>query len=283
MTRRAWVGLVLLLATSSLACVGLGHWQWTRHVHRSEQVALITSNIGADPVPAAELLGPDLLDPVDPDDVWRPVELAGEWVADSGVQLRNRPVEGANASHSLALLRTEAGALVVVDRGWWRQGDDVPPGALDLPAGPVELVVRLRAAEPLDSRTPPPDQAYSVTPQVLLDSLVAGDKVTQTEADGLAADLATGIYGLQVSPRPTDPLGALPPPDTSLRSHLSYAFQWWFFALAIPVAGVVLVRRDRDRDRGDDGEGGPPRPQRTRRRPTMAEEEDALLDALERS
>lgn len=127
MTRRAWVGLVLLLATSSLACVGLGHWQWTRHVHRSEQVALITSNIGADPVPAAELLGPDLLDPVDPDDVWRPVELAGEWVADSGVQLRNRPVEGANASHSLALLRTEAGALVVVDRGWWRQGDDVRP------------------------------------------------------------------------------------------------------------------------------------------------------------
>ncbi len=274
MTRRAWVGLVLLLVTSSLACVGLGYWQWTRHVHRSEQVALITANLGADPVPAADLLGPDLLDPVDPGAVWRPVELAGQWVTDSGVQLRNRPVDGANASHSLALLRTEAGALVVVDRGWWRQGDEVPPGALDLPAGPVELVVRLRAAEPRDSRTPPPDQAYSVTPEVLLDSLVAGDKVTQEEADALAADLATGAYGMQVSPVPTEPLGALPPPDTGLRSHLSYAFQWWFFALAIPVAGVVLVRRDRDQGDGD-------RPSRARRRPTMAEEEDALLDALD--
>lgn len=281
MTRRAWVGLVLLLLASSLTCVALGHWQWTRHSHRAGEVALITANLDAAPVPAAELLGPDLTDPVDPGDVWRPVTLTGEWVADSGVQLRNRPVEGANASHSLALLRTPAGGVVVVDRGWWRQGDTVPPGALDLPAGPVELVVHVRAPEPADPRTPPAGQAFSVTPEGLLDSLVAAGRLTPGEDGALGSDLATGVYGMQVSPAPTLPLGALPPPDTGLRSHLSYAFQWWFFALAIPVAGVVLVRRDREKGRTDDdaGDGSPPQPNR-RRRLTMAEEEDALLDAV---
>lgn len=273
MTHRAWVGLVLLLTVSSLACVGLGYWQWARHAERAAQVAIITTNLEAAPVPAQDLLGPDARTPVAPNDVWRRAELTGEWVPGSGVQLRNRPVDGANASHALGLLRTPSGTIVAVDRGWWRQGDAVPPGALDLPPGQEEIVVRLRAAEPRDPRTPPPGQAYSVTPEALLDSLVAAGHLTEGEALALAPELAAGTYGIQVEPVPTAPLAPLPSPDTGLRSHLSYAFQWWFFALAIPVAGVVLVRRDRDDD--DDA----PRPARTRRRPTLAEEEDALLDA----
>lgn len=274
MGRGRLVGLVAFLLACSIACVGLGYWQWTRHVHRAEQVALVNANLGADPVPAAELLGPDLTAPVDPDDVWRPVGLTGEWLADSGVQLRNRPVDGSNASHSLGLLRTDAGTVLVVDRGWWAQTDTVPGGALDLAPGEVELTARLRAAEPADPRTGPPGQVFSVTPSAVLDTLVADGRLTRAEADDVAGDLAAGTYVMQLAPEPTAPLHAFPHPDTSLRSHLSYAFQWWFFALAIPVAGVVLARRGRE-----DDHGGAARPQRVRRRPTLAEEEDALLDA----
>lgn len=273
MSRWGKVGVVLLLVVASAVCVGLGYWQWSRHTARAAQVSLITTNLDAEPVPVEEVLGPDLLSPLDPQDVWQPVSVTGTWVQESGVQLRNRPVDGANASHALGLLRTDSGALLVVDRGWWRQIDVVPDGALDLPQGTVDLVLRIRAAEPPDARTPPAGEVYRIVPeQVVAEGIARASGGTQP-----ADPLVTSAYGIVESPSPGEPLSLLPDPDTSLRSHLSYAFQWWFFAAAIPVAGVILARRDREGADPDDADETESR----RRRPTLEEEEDALLDAQE--
>lgn len=273
MSRLGKLGVALLVILASGVCVGLGYWQWNRHTARAAAVNLITTNLDAEPVEITELLGADLLTPLDGEDVWHPVTVTGTWVPASGVQLRNRPVDGANASHSLALLRTDQGTLLVVDRGWWRQTDVVPDGALDTPGGQVELVVRMRLAEPPDERTPPAGEVYRIVPeQVVAEGFDQSPPPEVTESA-----LVTSAYGIVESPAPGDPLHLLPDPGTSLRSHLSYAFQWWFFAAAIPVAGVILARRDREDSEGEDS----PKPERRRRGPTLEEEEDALLDAQE--
>lgn len=242
MSRWKRLGVVVLIIVASAACVGLGYWQLTRHNARAAQIDLIETNLDAEVVPATDLLGDSLTDGLAPADVWRPVEVRGTWVADSGVQLRNRPVDGANASHALGLLRTESGTLLVVDRGWWRQTDVVPTGALDVPDGEVTLVIRLRAAETGDDRSPPLGQVYWIVPEDVVSQGFDG----AAPAEVASASLVRDAYGIVASPRPAEPLQLLPDPDATFGSNLSYAFQWWFFALAIPVAGVILARRARE-------------------------------------
>jgi len=269
------VGVVLLIALGSVACGFLGLWQLHRHQERVAQVEVIESNFDAAPVPLAEVLPGDDLDPAA---VWRPVELTGRWVEGSGVQLRNRPVQDANASHALALFLTDEtpARALVVDRGWWRQESVVPDGALDVPGeAPTTVTVRLRAEEPLDERTNPAGEVFRVHPPSVLEQ-------SGLDAADLGGTLVTGAYGMIAEPRPSGVLGSLPVPDTSLRSHLSYALQWWFFGAALPVAAVVLKRRT-DADAAEAlaaAEGGTVVPTR-RRRTTMADEEDAILDAAE--
>jgi len=269
------VGVVLLIVLGSVACGFLGLWQLHRHQERVAQVDVIESNFDAAPVPLAELLPGDDLDPAA---VWRPVELTGRWLQGSGVQLRNRPVQDANASHALAIFLTDEtpARALVVDRGWWRQESVVPDGALDVPSDdPATITVRLRAEEPLDDRTNPAGEVFRVHPPSVLEQSGLDD------AD-LGGALVTSAYGMIADPRPSGVLGSLPVPDTSLRSHLSYALQWWFFGAALPVAAVILKRRT-DADAAEAlaaAAGGTATPAR-RRRATMADEEDAILDAAE--
>lgn len=282
MTRTRAAGAVALVLLGSALCVLLGLWQFSRHTERVAQVDLITTNLDKPPAPLGEVLPGDDLDP---GDVWRPVEVTGEWIQGSGVQLRNRPVQEANASHALALLRTDEdpARVLVVDRGWWRQTDVVPDGALEVPEGEVTLTVRLRAQEDLDSRPNPVGEVFRVHPASVLEQGRAGP----ADLDG---ELITTAYGMAAPVSATGgaaagPLGQLPDPDTSLRSHLSYALQWWFFAAAVPVAAVVLKRRSEEEDAAALAAAtspGAPRPApRRRRRPTMEDEEDAILDAAE--
>ncbi|TGO04442.1 SURF1 family protein [Serinibacter arcticus] len=271
------VGIVLLIAMGSVACGFLGLWQLHRHQERVAQVDVIESNFDAAPVPLAEVMPGDALDPAR---VWQPVEITGTWIESSGVQLRNRPVQDANASHALALFLTDEAPAraLVVDRGWWRQTSVVPDGALDVPTdGSTTITVRLRAEEPLDERSNPVGEVFRVHPPSVVEQ-------SGLDAADLGGALVTNAYGMIADPRPSGVLGSLPEPDTSLRSHLSYALQWWFFGAALPVAAVVLKRRI-DADAAEaraaaEGGGATAVPAR-RRRATMADEEDAILDAAE--
>ena len=115
--------------------------------------------------------------------------------------------------------------------------------------------------------------------------LPAGDGEMITDAYGdLAAEEPE-------SPRPV----ALPEPDKSLGPHLSYAVQWWAFALFFPGALIYRTRRtlqDLEADENAPDDAGTPlrentdhrprRPAPTRRRGLDEEEEDALIDHRDR-
>lgn len=293
-TVRRAVGIVCVGLVLATVCVLLGRWQWNRHVWRDAAIAVVQENFAADPVPLDAVL-PSTDEPLGSDDEWRTVEVVGRYDTDATVLLRNRPVDGHPAYHVLvpfvvedasagtADAPTGVGDVLVVDRGWVPTGADAS-AAVDLPAPPsgtVTLTARLRLDERPTDRTAPPGQVQAVASQQVL------------AAGGLDAT-PYGAYAQRRSedPAPAEVPGALPPPSTDPGSHLSYAFQWWAFAVLVLGASVVVARRESAlvteapaRSSGSAGPAAaaPRRPERAdvpRRRGGRAEdEEDALIDA----
>jgi cytochrome oxidase assembly protein ShyY1 len=282
--RRA-VGLVLLALAVSTACVFLGRWQWHRHVARDAAIRLVEENYTADPVPLAELLpAPGAV--LDPGAVWRQATVTGTYDADATVLLRNRPVSSQPGFHVLVPLVLDDGSVLVVDRGWVAWDDDAS-GEVHVPAPPageVAVTVHLRPDEPASDRGAPAGQVQAIN-------------VGQVLAAGGSDARSFGGYAAAVreAPAAATPLGELPAPSTDPGSHLSYAFQWWTFAVGSIAAFGWLARREliegrdeaagRSAAAGTPGPGGggsrptpaPTRP--SRRRPSDEETEDALIDS----
>lgn len=260
--RRA-TGLVLLGVVVAVACTFLGRWQWNRHVWRDAAIAVVETNWSADPVPLDTVL-PATDTPLTDDDVWRRVTVVGHYEPDATVLLRNRPVDGAPAYHVLVPFVVEdasagtssaptgAGAVLVVDRGWVDPGADASAdvAAPAPPEGSVTLTARLRHDEPTSSRTAPPGQVQAISAEQVL---AAGG----VEGESYDAYVAMTAEDPSVSPVP----GQLPPPSTDPGSHLSYAFQWWTFALGGLIAFSLGARRELQDERAlREAEGPAPEP-----------------------
>ncbi|MBI9115004.1 SURF1 family cytochrome oxidase biogenesis protein [Sanguibacter suaedae] len=299
-TLQQWVVLALGVAALAAGCVAAGLWQWSKHETRSAAIDVVEENYGSAPVPLEELL-PRPGSTVAAGDVWRPVEVRGEYVTDATVLLRNRPVDSQPSFHVLVPFRTESGGVLVVNRGWvpYSGGTAAPTTVPEPPSGVVvDIVVRLRADEAAASNGAPPGQVQAIH----VDQVLAAGPDGSAWADATAYD----AYGSLVSedPAPQDSPYDLPRPDTSPGSHLSYAFQWWVFAVG-GVAGVLVMlsreRRERTvmelgglahpfEDAPEDPEGGAAadpggRGRRGRRgggRPSAEDVEDSLIDARAR-
>lgn len=270
-----WLRVIALGVAVSLACVALGWWQWTRHTARAEAVARIAANYDAPSVPLADLLRPG--GSLREDDAWRPASASGSYLPDATVLLRNRPVSGTPAVHVLAPFLVEmpdgARAVLVVDRGWLPAGAEEDRTRVpEPPSGSVTVQVHLRPAEAQSERDAPPGQAYTIDPTGVL--AAAGASAT-----GIAGDPVLDGYGVLSAEDPAAAVApsVLPPPSTSIGSHLSYTFQWWVFA-AGALAGVVVLARREAAANEDPGSRAPTSPGR-RTRPSAEEEEDALVDA----
>ncbi|MEJ5915577.1 SURF1 family cytochrome oxidase biogenesis protein [Pseudokineococcus sp. 1T1Z-3] len=311
---RSWLTGLAAAVAFALVCVGLGLWQWDRRLARLEANQLVVENYTQAPVPAGELVPPPGT-AFRADDEWRPVELTGAYLTGATTLLRQRPLEGTNGFHVLVPFLLDeplAGgeAAVLVDRGFLPAGDeagsvDVPPP----PTGEVTLVVHLRPGEDAFGQAP-----ACQTRTVALTAIAASGCVAPVLA-AADASLVDAAYGELVSEQPTTSPAPtlLPPPPVDPGPHLSYAFQWWIFALGGFVGYGVVARRhaaDLRAEREEAAAGGPPPPspddaststgpvrvrtptgaravrprthlRPTRRRPTAEEEEDALLDAAQ--
>lgn len=242
---RAWLAALVGVVVLSVLFVFLGRWQYQRHEARSLRSDRIAANYDAEPVPLVRLLPGVAADPTVtlPRELeWRPVRVAGRYLTDATVVVRNRPMQGQPGYEVLVPLALDgvgdAGSRVLlVDRGWLPTGatgtapDRVPPP----PQGPVEVVVRLRPGEPGIDRPAPRGQALRIDLKQIADSLgrplvgAYGVLDTETPAAGEA-------------PKP------LPRPDLGTDINLPYAVQWYAFALvAYLLLGWGAVREVRRR------------------------------------
>ena len=255
-----WIGLIAAMIVVSVVCVFLGRWQWHRHEDRSAFAAQISAAYEAPVAPLGDVLdGPR----VGADQSWRRVDLGGEYLEEQ-VVLRARPVDGTAAVHVLSLFEATSSAgepvgplLLVVDRGWLPAaiGDEVARGERALPeppAGPVDLTARLRLAEEPGDRPPSPGATLRIEPGQVIEAAGLAEQVRAaaeagdlTVLDGYAQAAAEATPAGEVERGPEDP-EPYARPSTQLGNNLSYAFQWWFFAIGAQVAWLLLARREAD-------------------------------------
>lgn len=269
---RRWFGYLAVAIVFAVVCVLLSNWQLARRAEKTNEIALVTDNYEARPVPVETLL-PEL-DSFDPDDEWHPVLLEGSYLIDEQTLARNRPRGGQPGFDVLVPFRTTSGDVFVVDRGWLPTGNeqdlpDVVPGA---PTGTVTVTVRLRPGEP------------TVAGRGAGEGQIATIHLPEM-AERIGEPTYTGAYGLLVDedPAPTDARpAASQKPVADEGAHLSYAFQWLIFGILGFVFLGYAVRQEYralNADEPEERERAEERERRRRAKRTDADIEDELLDA----
>lgn len=269
---RRWAGYLALTIVFALVSSGLGVWQLARRAEALAEVAKIDANYDSSPVPLAEAL--PRLDAFDESQKWLPVAFSGTYLTEDELLVRNRPRNVNPGFEVLTPLRLDDGTVFVVNRGWLPNGQaqDAPDLVPAAPSGRVTVVARLKAGEPtLPGRTASGNQIATIN---LVD--IAGR---------LDTPVYTGAYGLLAS---EDPPAAQRPAaaDRPIRDegpHLSYALQWFVFAL-LAFIGLGWAARQEYRTVNIDDPAERERAKlRARREAARARDdgeiEDAVLDA----
>jgi surfeit locus 1 family protein len=228
-----WVAGHVLALVAVVAFVNLGAWQLSRLDERRTYNELLTERMSQ---AEADLTS---LDATDPEELaFRPVTVTGTLDASSEVLLSTRSHDGRPGHHLLTPLHAPDGTTVLVDRGWVPLEWTSPPVAQ---AAPPEGEVRLRG------------MLHPSTSARRWGALDGGDAglqfVSDVDLDVLSRATATSYFPLYLVAHEQVPAQAndLPipgePPVLTEGSHLSYAGQWFLFALVVAVGYPVLLWR----------------------------------------
>ena len=225
-----WLLSHLFVLAMVVSMVNLGFWQLRRLDERRDRNVEDRTAMEAPPAAIASFLGTDAADHT-------AVIVAGEYVAEQSFLIANRTFGSQPGAWLATPLRMVDGRIVVVSRGWvprrWTAGDD--PRIIDTPAGEVEVTGRLNASVG-GGRIG--GGATAVLPEISRMDLGRVEEL-------LGIDVAERWVQL-VAQTPT--VGELPlpvpPPSLDEGTHLSYAFQWFFFSTGTVVAyALILLRR----------------------------------------
>ena len=241
---RRWPGHLLVLVLVGVA-VWLGTWQWDAwEARRAAEARDLTRG---EPVPLADVLGPD--EPFPADQVGQPAILTGEWV-DAGTVYVERG-SGYWVVTPLAVGGEGRPAIPVV------RGVADSPRAAPV-SGHAELVGWLQPPEGTGALDPDPTD--DVLPQLRVADLVQRVDVDLYGAYAVAADeVAPGNWPVGDRSRNagTEGLGQadlaeLPESGrfTALR-NLFYAVEWWVFGAFALFVWVRYLRDERSAERVD--------------------------------
>ncbi|GAA1755307.1 SURF1 family cytochrome oxidase biogenesis protein [Agromyces humatus] len=270
---RQWAGYLALTVIFAIVCCALGTWQLNRRAEALAEVARIDANYDADPVPVAEALP----DPAafDVDQRWQVVSLSGVFLSDDEVVVRNRPFEGSSGFEVITPFRLDDGTVFMVDRGWIPQNSQGRPSeAAPAPGGEVEVTARLKAGEDrIAGRTSTGDELATIDLEEL--------------AERVGEASYTGAYGVLVQSGADvdEPPLAAARPIRDEGPHLSYALQWYVFAL-LGFIGLAWAANQERKGLGEASAAGastkpaarePRRPKREKR-DDDADVEDGILD-----
>lgn len=231
---KRWIAMGVLVVVLVITFIQLGQWQLRRLDERRESNATVQAHETLPVQPYTAVMTGEIED----DDQWYRVSATGTYTGDQ-FQVRYRSLDGAYGSEVVAVLATDQGDLLLINRGFLQREPGHPDG--EMPAtleGTVTVTgyVRRNDRGDEDAMTPHVDQVR------LLNSDALGK--------ALGEDLVNGYVSL-IESTPADPGGLTPLPSPNLQDegpHLSYAFQWFAFTMIAVVGLGVLIRADiRDR------------------------------------
>jgi cytochrome oxidase assembly protein ShyY1 len=203
----------------AVASILLGEWQFDRRDYAQQQIALLNANYDLSPIPLTSVA--PTVDTELEDTKWRSVLLTGSYATDDVTYVRNRVKQSTIGFEQLVPFTLTTGEIIIVNRGWVPADEKyeeprVTPGP---PRGDVTVIARLYPDEPVVAgRSAPDGQIATINVEAL--------------TTGSVRDVYAGWYGQLVSENPEVPTGSLwSRPLLDEGPHLSYALQWYVFAL----------------------------------------------------
>lgn len=233
---RRWWWVTLLVIAGIAVLISLGNWQLDRRQQRITANAALAEQVAAQPI---SLNDPTLDVAVLPELPDRDVVATGEFDFSQQYWLKLQNFAGQAGGHLLAPLRLEGRAeAVLVDRGWvpFSEADPERWGQFD-ESGPVTIHGVIRRSEASERATAPTGDSreWFRVDVGAIDERISSDLLPvylyQTDDDGQ-----------------TPPLREQPEIDLSEGPHLSYALQWFTFALMLGVGYLFFVHRAETRE-----------------------------------
>ncbi|HWH33756.1 MAG TPA: SURF1 family protein [Acidimicrobiales bacterium] len=236
--RPKWVVGHVLVVALVVAFVNFGFWQLRRLDERRSANAVVEARSSMPAAPFAEVV-PDTAGYADVEDdlAYRRVVVRGTYDAGASVLVRSRTLDGRPGFWVLTPLVVGDGSAVVVNRGFAPFATEASEvlAATRPPAGPVEVAGLVLATQERQGIGPtdPPGGVL--------------DKISRVDLARLQQQyerpLAPGYVQLQTQDPPGADLPiALPDPEQSDGSHLSYAVQWFLFAAVGALGWPLLLR-----------------------------------------
>jgi cytochrome oxidase assembly protein ShyY1 len=273
LTKR-WFGYLALAIAFAISCVLLGQWQLDRRAEAVAAIDRVARNYDARPLPLTDVLRTTTA--FTDSQEWTPVILNGTYLSSAELLVRNRTldVSGAVGFEVLTPLKLDDGRVFIIDRGWIPTGSqhDTPDSVPVAPVGEVRVIARLARGEPtLTGKSAPAGQIATIN--------------LPTISRLIGTPTYTGAYGLMASESPsaaTRPVASSKPtPDEG--PHLSYAVQWFVFALFGFLGLGYALRQEYRLINAEDPEERERAAQRNRRaegrEPSDSDVEDAIVDA----
>jgi cytochrome oxidase assembly protein ShyY1 len=226
--RPKWIAFHLLVVVLVVAMINLAFWQLRRLDERKQFNARVAANEKQPPVPLDDV-GMDVADPSAVE--WRQVQVTGTYLHGHEFLVVNRSQNGENGRNLVDALQLSDGSLLLVNRGFLPDADNVPA----VPQGTVEVTGRLRVSE---RRT---------TGQAADDGGDVLTEIRRIDIDVLSKQFDANVlpmYVEQLEPLDADSLEPIVGPDLNDEGpHLSYAVQWFIFSLCVVAGWVLAVRR----------------------------------------
>lgn len=226
-----WVTLIVLLGMTFL--VRLGVWQLDRLQQRRDFNEMVYTRWTQEPFDlGAEELPTDLGELE-----YRRVQAVGEFDYGNQIALKNQQRAGQPGVGLVTPLVLDDGRAVLVARGWIPQADADPAawGKYDEPAGaPVVSIIQESQLMPFDKPVPIPD-----APQ---------QEVFYVNIDAIQPQMPYELlpFFLLQLPEEGRMFDMLPYREEPIRltegDHLSYALQWFTFALILGFGYIQFVR-----------------------------------------
>jgi len=228
----------LFVVAAAGVCVSLGVWQLGR---AGEKRAAHAKAVALLALPPLEVGEPGVaLEP------GRRVRLRGTWDRERHILLSGRTYLGAAGVHVVTPLVLPSGERVLVERGWLEAADSRiahPEHWDDGEASVNGVVVRDPASRRVFDWVPLASEREGTTlwSARALDSAQVAAHVPSPVARGYVRAVASANDTTSARPG----LIALPDeqPDSGESMHLSYAVQWFAFALIIVAGAVAFARR----------------------------------------
>lgn len=243
--RPQWLALfVVVIAFAYLCFTVLAPWQLGKNTRTSRENNQIASSLNTEPVPLISVLPHQ--DSSAPDAQWRRLTATGHYRPEAQVLVRLRMDDGDPSYEVLTPFAVDGGPTVLVNRGYIKAGEGVPPFAAP-PPGTVTITGRLRDAEPIMSGKEPFKQ----------DGITQVYSISTTQIAQLTGVPLTSGYLQLVEDQPGG-LGVVALPHLDAGPFLSYGIQWIAFGIVAPIGlgyFVVAEIRQRRLEKAQSGSG----------------------------